>query len=275
MKYKMLVTDFDNTLLRTDHTIAPETLRAIREYEARGGKFVIATGRMLSAIISAVRPLGFSGEIIAFQGGVVAEIESGKEIFKRYIPYKVAAELLGDIEKKGYYIQIYHDGKYFANRYVKRTKIYADTNRLEPAGIVSSPSEYVLKNKVNPDKILFALEDDCTSTYGEVKEVIAEYCAKYGTNLLFNSSNIMIIEAIERTADKGFAVEFLAKKYGIKREEVVCMGDSLNDAPMVAWAGLGVAVSNATDDLKEVADVVTVSCDEDAVGETIRTYCLV
>ena len=274
MKYKMLVTDFDNTLLRTDLTIAPETVEAIREYEARGGKFVIATGRMLSAILNAVRPLGFGGEIIAFQGGVIADIESGKEIFKSYIPFEIAAELLEDIEKKGYYIQIYHDGKYFANRYVKRTKIYADTNRLEPAGIVENLAEYVLSGRINLDKILFATDDDRTATYGEVKDVIAEYCAKYGTYLLFNSSNIMIIEAIEKNATKGSAVEFLANSCGIKREEVICMGDALNDAPMVEWAGLGVAVSNATDDLKEVADLITVSCDEDAVGKIIRDFCL-
>ena len=66
----------------------------------------------------------------------------------------------------------------------------------------------------------------------------------------------------------------MANRHGIAREEVICMGDALNDASMIEWAGLGVAVENATDDLKALADEITVSCDDDAVGYILNKYCL-
>ncbi|MBQ7164247.1 MAG: HAD-IIB family hydrolase, partial [Clostridia bacterium] len=100
------------------------------------------------------------------------------------------------------------------------------------------------------------------------------YEEKFGGRLVFNSSNTLLIEAVSAGCTKAEAVAFVAERNGIKREEVICIGDSLNDASMVGWAGLGVAVGNATFDLKEVADIITVSCDEDAVGKIIREYCL-
>ena len=81
----MLVTDFDNTLLRTDHTILDKTWKAIKEFERRGGKFVICTGRMLSTILVTVKPFDLHGEIIAFQGGVVADLDTGDILLKKYV----------------------------------------------------------------------------------------------------------------------------------------------------------------------------------------------
>ena len=102
MKYKMFVTDYDNTLLRTDHTILPETWAAIKEFERRGGKFVICTGRMLSTVLQTVKPYGLKGEIIAFQGGVTADVNTGEVYVKKYVNPVDAIELLEELQLAGY-----------------------------------------------------------------------------------------------------------------------------------------------------------------------------
>ena len=275
MQYKMLVTDFDNTLLRTDHTILDKTWKAIKEFERRGGKFVICTGRMLSTILVTVKPFDLHGEIIAFQGGVVADLDTGDILLKKYVNHDDALSLLKDLEAAGYYIQIYSNGDYFVNRYTKRTQRYYEANaHLMPIVIGENVSEYVQKNNLKLDKIVFGLDDDGLVTYDEVQPVMTAFDKKYGGRLVFNSSNTLLIEAVSAGCTKGEAVEFVANRHGIAREEVICMGDALNDASMIEWAGLGVAVENATDDLKALADEITVSCDDDAVGYILNKYCL-
>lgn len=275
MQYKMLVTDFDNTLLRTDHTILDKTWKAIKEFERRGGKFVICTGRMLSTILVTVKPFDLHGEIIAFQGGVVADLDTGDILLKKYVNPDDALSLLKDLEAAGYYIQIYSNGDYFVNRYTKRTQRYYEANaHLMPIVIGENVSEYVQKNNLKLDKIVFGLDDDGLVTYDEVQPVMTAFDKKYGGRLVFNSSNTLLIEAVSTGCTKGEAVEFVANRHGIAREEVICMGDALNDASMIEWAGLGVAVENATDDLKALADEITVSCDDDAVGYILNKYCL-
>lgn len=275
MKYKMLVTDFDNTLLRTDHTILDETWKTIKEFERRGGKFVICTGRMLSTVLITVKPFDLHGEIIAFQGGVVADLDTGEILLKKYVDHNDAMSLLKELEKAGYYIQVYSDGDYFVNRFTKRTQRYYEANaHLMPIVIGENVCDYVEKNNLKLDKIVFGIDDDGLVTYDEVQPVMSAFSAKYAGKLVFNSSNTLLIEAVSEGCTKGEAVEFVANRNGIKQEEVICMGDALNDASMIKWAGLGVAVGNATDDLKELADEITVSCDEDAVGYIIKKYCL-
>ncbi len=275
MKYKMLVTDFDNTLLRTDHTILDETWKTIKEFERRGGKFVICTGRMLSTVLITVKPFDLHGEIIAFQGGVVADLDTGEILLKKYVDHNDAMSLLKELEKAGYYIQVYSDGDYFVNRFTKRTQRYYEANaHLMPIVIGENVCNYVEKNNLKLDKIVFGIDDDGLVTYDEVQPVMSAFSAKYAGKLVFNSSNTLLIEAVSEGCTKGEAVEFVANRNGIKQEEVICMGDALNDASMIKWAGLGVAVGNATDDLKELADEITVSCDEDAVGYIIKKYCL-
>lgn len=275
MKYKMFVTDFDNTLLRTDRTVSDVTVNTIKEFERRGGKFVLATGRMLSTIIKTIEPYGFHGELIAFQGGEVVDIDTGEVLYKRYVDPTDAQKLLGLIRKRGYYAQIYANGKYYVNRYAARTRVYEGFNSLKAEIAGEDMWGFCEKNGLSLDKIVFGLDDDGSGdTYEKVISVIEEMSEIFGGRMVFNSSNILLIEAVNTGCTKGEAVEFVARRNGIKREEVICMGDALNDASMVKWAGLGVAVSNATDDLKQMADLVTVSCDEDAVGKIIREYCL-
>ena len=80
------------------------------------------------------------------------------------------------------------------------------------------------------------------------------------------------MEIVDVHCSKATALEMLAKKYGIKQEEVIAIGDGFNDLPMIEWAGLGIAMENASETVKECADEVTASNDEDGVALVIEKY---
>ena len=96
---------------------------------------------------------------------------------------------------------------------------------------------------------------------------------EFGDRLLINSSKPYNVEAVDAHASKGKAVEFLANKYGISLSDTMTFGDNLNDLQMIEVAGMGVAVGNAVDTLKNAADYIAENCEDDGVAKTIREFC--
>ena len=108
----------------------------------------------------------------------------------------------------------------------------------------------------------------------EKKERILNAAIKeFGDRLLINSSKPYNVEAVDAHASKGKAVGFLANKYGISLSDTMTFGDNLNDLQMIEVAGMGVAVGNAVDTLKNAADYIAENCEDDGVAKTIRKFC--
>ena len=88
MKYKLVASDFDDTMVDDNLKIGEKTKRAVKEYVEKGGKFVLCTGRMISAILPYARELGLHGEVVGYQGTVIADIDTGKFIKEDKMPYE-------------------------------------------------------------------------------------------------------------------------------------------------------------------------------------------
>ena len=108
----------------------------------------------------------------------------------------------------------------------------------------------------------------------KVDGYIDELSAEYGDEFLVNTSKKFVVEIIRGDVSKAKAVAALAAKYGIKREEIIAIGDSLNDVPMVEYAGLGVMVANASKKALESADYVCPSCEDNGVAYVIENIAL-
>ncbi|MDE6869055.1 MAG: HAD hydrolase family protein, partial [Clostridia bacterium] len=107
INYPIIVSDFDGTLLTGEHNVTDGVKKAINEYVASGGVFAVCTGRMLCCILPCVRALGLTGYVVAHQGTVIAEIESGKTI--KYGGFKVddTVEICRNLEELGYPPNVY------------------------------------------------------------------------------------------------------------------------------------------------------------------------
>ena len=258
----MICTDLDGTLLRTDKSISEENLKAIRYFEKRGGIFTFITGRM---------PY-FSGEIC--------------EMLNAKAPY-------GCINGGGVYDPV--AGRYLYVRTCERSvlDLVAFVDEHFPAiGIQINTPEHLYFCKENPAMEVFRRRTHTPFTpkaYRDIDEPIAKVTFgdlsdenirelmqlprlhPLGSTFDFVHPERMLFEILPRGIDKGVAFCHLGELYGIRPSYRIAIGDYDNDIPMLKAAGIRVAVSNASDGLKAVADHITVSNDEHAIAHLIES----
>lgn len=262
----MICSDLDDTLLNSERKLTGRIKDSIRRYVEFGGKFVIATGRMTFAALPIARELELHGEILTFQGAIVADIDSGKVIDNTLIPNDDAIKICKFIETTDYYFHTYIEDYFVAEKETKYTKMYASFCNCHYEICRQKLSEYLKRTGYMPPKIVIFAEPE------EVEALIIKVREKFGDKYLVNTSKPWLVEIVSKDINKAMAIKKLALKYNIKQEEIICIGDSANDAPMLEFAGLGAAVSNCTEDAKKAADIIVPSCDEDGVAFVIDTY---
>lgn len=269
LNYKLIVSDFDGTLLSSKYDISDEVKSAINDFVENGGIFAVVTGRMLKSILPQVRALGLKGFVCAYQGTVIADIESGKIIKEGGFPAENVAEICRAIKDCGQFINVYYDNNLYTDipKENEHLKLYEKITGVDAISITDIPmADYVLKNKMYCQKVTSLVSP---------KEMLNLYNALYERfhdkyDVTYSAS--VLVELSPKGDDKGSALRFLSEKYGIPIEKCVAIGDSLNDAPMIKVAGLGVAVENAVQPLKDIANYVTVSNDEGAVAQVIKKF---
>ncbi len=265
----LIVSDFDGTLLTNSHTVPQKVKSAIDEYVNAGGIFAVCTGRMLASILPQVRALGLKGLVAAYQGTVIADIESGKIIKNGGFSLEQAEEVCAVLEGRGEPINVYADNIMYTdlpednellNIYEKITGIYAQFVH------GCKMSEFVRKNRLYCQKIVSVImPDKKLPLYNYLVE-------KLGDRYEVTYSASVLVEVSPKGDDKGQALKYLANHYNVPIEKTVAVGDNLNDLPMIKAAGIGVAVDNAVPELKREASVVCASCNEGGVAEIIEKY---
>ena len=260
MKYKMVASDFDDTMVDDSLKIGERTKNAVKEYVAKGGRFVLCTGRMISAIMPYARQLGLHGEVVGYQGTVIADIDTGKFIKEDKMPFETALKLLNFAEEIGVQAQYYYRDTFVIEKENELSRAYQKYTFAPPLVVGISPKEYLIQNRISPTKVLYLVDPD------RVKDIIAAVNERFPGEVLANTSKKFVVELIKRGIDKGVAMEYLGKKYGIPPEETICIGDSLNDVAMLKYAGLSVVVENGSDEAKAAADVIAPPSDKDAVA---------
>lgn len=269
MKYKVIFCDFDGTLFRDDYTISEKNMQAISDYIARGGKFVISTGRLFSSILPHLRHLGLVGEVIVAQGAGIFDIESGAQLWNKTFETDQAVECATFAEAFDNVVpMVYIGDDCFASKPCEIVDMFANICKIPIYYTNCLISDYIKENKESPSKVLVLMAEDFAETF------VKEGANKFGDNYYLCRSQKFLVELLKAGVNKGLAVEHLSKLYNVNLEEIICIGDSENDISMLKIAGLGIAVGNAFDDVKAAADcVVPQTNDEDAVAEIIGRYC--
>ncbi len=268
LKYPLIVSDFDGTLVNKDGTISAENSKTIQEYIALGGKFAISTGRLPAGILPRAKELGLTGMVCTCQGTIIMDIESKEVVSSSKLPFETTLRIVKKMEEMGLHIHIYDLWDFYSNMDDEALKIYENAVRGKAKLVLDKPlSKFVEERKFESYKVLAMVrKEDNARVLAELAKENFEGCE------LTRSSN-HLVEVVNANYSKGTAVEFLANYYGIPLERTIAIGDQQNDLPMIKKAGLGVAVQNADEGLKASADIVCeYTNEESAVAKTIKRY---
>ena len=268
MRFELVASDYDDSLCPKGYKVSDYTRKVIKKFTNKGGHFVIITGRMNYSIYPIAKELGLDGEIVACQGADIRDMRTNKVIRNKKIPHDLAVEYLRFAESLHLIPQIYADNKLYTINENEAIKNYSNFCKVDFEYIDGLLSDFLDNNLGDIDMMyLWTSEKDQKKNIKLISE-------KFKGRLDITSSTAHNIEAVVKGASKSEALEFLANKYNIPISKTMAFGDSLNDRSMIMAAGLGVAMQNAKDGLKEDADYVCEASLDDGVAKTIEKFCL-
>ncbi len=272
-KIKLIGADLDGTLLTTQKKLTSYTQEVLERAVKQGIEVMPATGRPWSGIPEElVRFPGFRYAVTA-NGGRVVDIRTGEPLFEELVSVEAAREVLKVLERYDCLREIYYDGIGYAPADgLKDIERYMD----EPP-----MAEYITKTRVpvpdirakfeeenrGADKVqgLFVTLEDRNAAVEELRFV---------SGIEITGALKMNIEVNAAGVNKGKALIRLGKLLGISREEIMAFGDGANDLDMMKEVGTGVAMSNGKEEIKEAADYIAASNDEDGVARFLEEYVL-
>jgi Cof subfamily protein (haloacid dehalogenase superfamily) len=265
--YKLIAIDMDGTLLKEDKTLSKETCRVIKKAHSKGIKIVLSTGRPLRGIEQYLEKLNLVSDkdyAVTFNGAVVQNIKT-KEIIAEKGLTRADMLFLYDVSLKlNLNIHALTHNSVISPRNSTYTQLESDLNNM-PLQIIDFKN---LSKSTEIIKILM-VEDPAILQHA-ITKLPRELYDKY----TIVKSAPFFLEFLNKSVNKGVGVELLAKSLNIKQEEVICIGDAGNDIHMIKYAGLGVAMGNAFEEVKKIADYITLSNEEDGVAEVIKKFVL-
>ena len=254
MNYRLIVSDFDGTLRKTEGGISDGNIGAIEDYIAAGGVFAFCTGRMLTSIMPYAKQLGLKGLVVAYQGAVIADIESGKLLRDVRMDAEGSAGVCDYLQELGRHIHVYDGKDVYMNRDDEYKRYYEKVCGVSGILTGEDVASVVREKGIRPQKVL------SMNAAEENTEIFALVNGRFKDRYEVTSSSDFLVEVTSFGCNKGGALEFLAGYYGIPMEKTIAVGDSLNDLPMLEFAGIGVAMANGEAHIKAAADMIAEDC---------------
>lgn len=267
---KMLVLDLDGTLLRSDKTVSPRTIRALHLARERGVEVVLNSGRMTAAMEPTADRMGMDCYLIAYNGAAATGPRAlgRKRLFEKPLDLEIARELAAIARARHLQFNYYRDELVYTEDHpeLRRHRDVYESRTRSPFRFVERLEHYM---DVAPLKVLFVVDPPVRDRlYDELKP-------HFGARSNMTKTDPEYLEFLHPEVDKGVGVQGLCDALRIPMASVMAMGDGDNDAPMVARAGWGVAVSNARPSVLDVAKARTEGdCDHDAVAEAVERWIL-
>lgn len=268
MEYKLLVLDLDGTLTNSNKEITKPNLDAVMAAQKQGVKVVLASGRPTYGVVTLAEELNlaeFGGYILSYNGGLIFDLSNDKAIYTSsldncFVPtlYKIAKDNGAEI--------LTYDNEYIITETPNNKYVEYETflNRMKCKG-VDSFVDYVT---FNPNKCLIVAEPTIIDS---IEGIVTD---TFGDKLSAFKSEEFYLEIVPTGIDKAKSLNRLLEYTGFKSEDMVAIGDGFNDLSMIKLAGLGVAMDNAQNVVKEEADYITLSNEMDGVAHAIDMFIL-
>lgn len=272
-KYKMLVTDMDYTLLNRDKAVSERNKKALQAAMDKGVHVVVATGRIYTSALYYAKLLGISTPIIASNGALIREEHTDNTMYQCLLQEKAIKEMVRLTREKGLFCHFFSRDTIFTEKLVNVSTRYTEWNKYMAEKdqvkirILNSFEDMTEQERNGIFKAVVVDEDDSKLLY--IREEIMK------TGLVTVSQSLKDnIEVMNKEVSKGNAVAKLAEIYNIDKSEIITLGDNENDISMIEYAGLGVAMGNAEQCLKDRADYITGDYMDDGVAQVIEKFIL-
>lgn len=265
---KILFTDLDGTLLNDRKEITPGNRAAMDRALARGGRIVLTTGRPLASGIKQSKRLGLDGPgcyLIAFNGGVIYDCGERRILYAKTLPIALALELIRLCDPLELHVQTYNGDFVLVEPKNDDEALRSYCQRLQiDRRVVSS---FVAELREEPPKVLAIAPRERLERLYKVLE------KEYAHRVDFFYSSETLLEIVPTGVSKGSAVKWTCEMLGMPLFDAIAVGDEENDLSMIQAAGIGVAMANGIEKLKQAADYVTLrDNNHDGIAEILEKF---
>ena len=289
--YKLVAIDLDGTMLNHYGEISERTKETVRRCIEKGVEIVLASGRPIDSIKTIAEELGIKGYFIAGNGALVYDIRKNEMIYENYIKKEKVLEIIKICEENSIAYNVYTDKVILTTNlkfnvlYYYKENLKKEENKQTNISIVENMYEYV--ENMKDEKFLKITICDQNSTIfhsiiKKVKEIsdievldishMSRKIIKQGTEEI--PVEYFYTEISASNVDKWEAIEFLRKRMGLAKEEIMTIGDNINDKKMIENAGMGIAMKSSTMEILKIARDITETNDNDGVAIALEKYVL-
>ena len=262
---KMFVTDIDGTLLPTGGTVSTANVQAVQAMVNAGVQVVLATGRMYCAALNVAAQLKVPVPIICYNGALIKS-SSGEILHTHFMDEAIVLELINFFEQRNWSLQCYSDDVLYVPEHNDCIKFYEDTLNVTATAVGWDGMRQHTKDVT---KLL-----STSATPDGTNEKLAAAKKFFGGQIEITRSTPRFSEFMALGVTKAGAIKILADKLGIDNAEILAIGDSENDLPMLTSVGLGVAMGNAVDAVKVACTHITDTCEDDGFAKAVADYVL-
>jgi len=264
------VVDIDGTLVGGDRSISAEDREALAKARDSGIRVSLSTGRATQACLGIIDRLSLDGYHIFFDGASVSNPSRGEEVYVKPISRETVKQMVEFAHRHEIDLELYSATHYFAERETWSTQAHRDFFDIEPT--IADFTGLWERERI--------IKGGLVTTTPEEAAKAESFCRQFDDRLHFSRARtpaypgVDFFNILAPEVSKGKALEALASHLGISISAVMAIGDGTNDISLLASAGLAVAMGNAPDEVKAVADYVTLDIDHSGVAAAINKFLL-
>ena len=287
--YKFVAIDLDGTMLNSYGEVTENTKNVIKKTIDKGIDVVIASGRPIDSIKTIAKEIGSKKYFIAGNGAIVYDVQNDEIIYNKYMKREKVLEIIKICEENSISYNVYTDKTILATSlkyyvlYYHKENLKREENKKTNISIVQNMYDYVQNMKeetflkitiCDENKKIF---DAIMKKMKQIKNIeildvshMSRKIIKQGTEEI--PIEYYYTEISTQNVDKWNAIEFLMEKDGIKKEEIIAIGDNLNDKKMIENAGVGIAMGGSAPEIIEISDKIADSNDEEGVAKILENF---
>lgn len=291
MMYKLVAIDLDGTMLNSYGEVTENTKRVIKETIKKGTEVVIASGRSIDSIKAIANEIESNNYMIAGNGAVVYDIKNDDIIYEKYIPKSKAQQIMKICEENSIFYSVYTNKTILTTSlrynvlYYYKENLKKEESKKTNITIVENIPEYI-KNMQDEKIMKIFICDKTQSIFNSIirkletiKDVeildvshMSRKVIKQGTEEV--PIEYYYTEISMENVDKWYALEFLINKLNVNKNEVITIGDNMNDKKMIQEAGMGITMNGSTPKVTSVANFITEDNDNEGVAKALEKFIM-